>query len=269
MTSADGIERKNHAGLVELHTGVSGADFRCNYVIDRPPVHTKVYSWFRQGVPLIGYVGSANYTQNAFSPSMRETLAEHDAADCFDYFNALIGETIECVSEDAPDLVQIYDNRVAERRQEEVAMAEIQSAVKDSETSVERVELPLLKRNGQMPGRSGLNWGQRPELRREPNQAYLKVPSFVYRTDFFPDIATHFTVATDDEKTFICARAQENGKALHTPLNNSLLGEYFRFRLNVSNGAEVTLAHLQQYGRDTVTFYKIDEETYYMDFSVR
>lgn len=269
MTPADGIEKTNHAGLIDLHRGAVGVDFKCNYVIDRPPVHAKIYSWFRAGQPFIGYVGSANYTQNAFSTSMRETLAEHDPVACFQYFDDLIGETIECTDEDAPDLIAIRESMLAGRRQEQDAIAEIESADGAAVEGAEMVELPILARNGAMPMRSGLNWGQRPEQGREPNQAYLKVPSTVYRTDFFPNIGTHFTVFTDDDKTFVCTRAQANGKGIHTPLNNSLIGEYFRYRLGLPNGSPVTLEDLQHYGRDTVTFYKIDDETYYMDFSVR
>ena len=73
---------------------------------------------------------------------------------------------------------------------------------------------------------------------------------------------------TDDDKVLICTRAQQSGKAIHTPHNNSLIGEYFRNRLGVGNGEPVTLENLIAYGRTDVTFYKIDDETYFMDFSV-
>jgi hypothetical protein len=94
------------------------------------------------------------------------------------------------------------------------------------------------------------------------------LPHTIYRTDFFPAIGVHFTILTDDNRVLICTRAQANGKAIHTPHNNSLIGEYFRNRLGVANGAPVRLQHLINYGRTDVTFYRIDDETYYMDFSV-
>ena len=78
----------------------------------------------------------------------------------------------------------------------------------------------------------------------------------------------HFTINTDDNKTLIATRAQQNGKAIHTPHNNSLIGEYFRMRLGLPNGAFVQKEDLIRYGRTDVDFYKIDDETYYMDFSV-
>jgi len=74
-------------------------------------------------------------------------------------------------------------------------------------------------------------------------------------------------VLTDDNKVMICSRAQQNGKALRTPSNNSEIGIYFRQRLGVPLGDAVQLSDLENYGRTDVCFYKIDDETYFMDFS--
>ena len=64
-------------------------------------------------------------------------------------------------------------------------------------------------------------------------------------------------------------RAQDNGKAIETYGNNSQLGLYFRKRLGLPSGAFVTLIDLKKYGRTDVTFYKIDDENFFMDFSVK
>ena len=61
---------------------------------------------------------------------------------------------------------------------------------------------------------------------------------------------------------------QQNNKAITTPARNSDLGEYFRNRLGLANGDFVTREDLDRYGRTDVIFIKLDEETYYMDFSV-
>jgi hypothetical protein len=78
-----------------------------------------------------------------------------------------------------------------------------------------------------------------------------------------------FTVITDDQKTFICTRAQkgDEGQAIETPQDNSILGRYFRERLGLPSGAFVSTEDLRRYGRMDVTFYKIDDENYYTDFS--
>ncbi|MDP3581453.1 MAG: NgoFVII family restriction endonuclease, partial [Ignavibacteria bacterium] len=135
-------------------------------------------------------------------------------------------------------------------------------------TTLESVTVSLLDRDDNIHRRGGLNWGQRPG--REPNQAYIQLSPAAYRSDFFPTKPAHFTVFTDDNITLICTRAQKNlmGAAIETPHNNSLLGEYFRRRLGLANGAFVNTADLVRYGRTDVAFYKIDEENFYMDFSV-
>ena len=60
---------------------------------------------------------------------------------------------------------------------------------------------------------------------------------------------------------------QQNDKAITTPASNAQLGEYFRNRLGLANGANVHTSDLKAYGRTDVVFYKIDDEQYYMDFS--
>ena len=50
--------------------------------------------------------------------------------------------------------------------------------------------------------------------------------------------------------------------------SNAQLGEYFRRRLKLNNGSYVHAKDLISYGRTDVTFYKIDDEQFYMDFSV-
>ena len=90
----------------------------------------------------------------------------------------------------------------------------------------------------------------------------------VARTDHFPPRGEVFTIITDDDKSLICVRAQDGGKAIHTTQNNSILGMYFRYRLGVPGGSLLSRSHLDSYGRTDIDFYKIDEETYYMDFSV-
>jgi len=52
---------------------------------------------------------------------------------------------------------------------------------------------------------------------------------------------------------------QQNNKAITTPLNNSLIGEYFRNRIGLPNRGYVTRRDLENYGRTDVAFYKLDK----------
>lgn len=110
-----------------------------------------------------------------------------------------------------------------------------------------------------------MNWGQRKG--REPNQAYIPLPSRIAKSGFFPLEKRHFTAITDDHHQLTLRVEQQNNKAITTPVRNSDLEEYFRNRLGLANGAYVTRDDLTRYGRTDVKFVKLDEETFYMDFS--
>lgn len=131
------------------------------------------------------------------------------------------------------------------------------------------VTLPLTtKKAGQLvvPQRSGLNWGQR--YGRNADQAYLSVPSIIQRNGFFPDRGEPFIIECDDGFTMKCVRSQQNGKAIETPSDNSIIGVYFRQRLGIRSGYMVTINHLYTYGRTSVDIYLQNDYRYYLDFSV-
>ncbi len=269
MCPLDGLSVSNHRGFRQMTEEEYPERFQCSYIINSPPVHSKVYAWYRDQDPMQAFTGSANYTQFAFRTARREALADCDAENAYDYFQSLISDTIYCTHLEADNFVRIYqDEQRSIRERQRAEMAGEDEERPPDLVGLPRITVSFLARGGTLPQRSGLNWGQRPELNREPNQAYIRLPSTVYRTDFFPERGIHFTVLTDDGRVLICTRAQENGKAIHTPHNNSLIGEYFRNRLGLSSGETVNTADVQNYGRTDVTFYKIDDETYHMDFSV-
>lgn len=267
MYVQDGIVKNNHISFQELQSDKYDVDFQCRYVVERPPVHSKVYAWFAGKKPVVGYVGSANYTQNAFSNSMREVLYEASPELCRKYYEGLSGDTVMCDADNIEELISVYERRPRGARTEEESEAESEEGIKVE--GLDKVTLTLLDSStGDVPRRSGLNWGQRPEEGRDPAQAYINIPVAMGRTGFFPDRHITFTVITDDNKQLVCVRAQDGGKGLHTTLNNSHMGEYFRNRLGLTRDAYVGIADLQRYGRTDVDFYKIDDETYYLDFSV-
>ncbi len=272
MSPTDGISLSNHSGFQQIVNEEFEQRFQCSYRFNMPPFHTKLYIWQNDNKPYRSFLGSANYTQTAFNgTSQLEVLTECSNEDAIDYFNRLIEGSIYCTNPDSENIIQVYNDRFYRRRARELTETQTTSVTTQAQPDIalfETVTVSFLDRSGNLPQRSGLNWGQRPEEHREPNQAYIRLPANVYRTNFFPPRGVHFTLLTDDNKVLICTRAQDNGKAIHTPHNNSLIGEYFRNRLNVANGEPVLLEHLINYGRTDLTFYRIDEETYFLDFSV-
>lgn len=251
MVKQDGIDSIQHHNLVRLaETTPYGSQVRCRYAVRNSPVHAKVYVWLANRKPVVAFAGSANYTQTGFSEDQREALAPADPQLAYAYYQSIYADTEECQYDDIPNLITIRDN-----------LAGLGTSGLPSFT------LSLLtQRTGEVHDRGGLNWGQRKG--REPNQAYIHVPSKVQKSDFFPTTGVRFTVLTDDHDSFIFVRAQANGKGLHTTQNNSQLGAYIRKRIGVPDGAYVTRQDLEAYGRTNVTFYKIEEDTYFMDFSI-
>ncbi len=268
MCPKDGISISNHSGFKKLVEDDFSGKFECSYVMIPPAVHSKAYVWTRNKIPVFGFAGSANYTQNAFRLKQREVMTACDADTAYSYYQQLINDTIYCTHNEAENFILLYNDNYSKKKQQIVEQEKLEEKIPDHIVGLPSVTVSLLAQDGSLPQRSGLNWGQRPDYKREPNQAYIKLPSTIYHTDFFPTNTIQFTVLTDDGKTIICTRAQQNGKAIHTPQNNSLIGEYFRNRLGLPFGSLVTKDDLLNYGRSDITFYKIDNETYYLDFSI-
>lgn len=197
-----------------------------------------------------------------------EAMEGGNPKECRAYYDSLTPKSIYCTHDDVAESVRIVNDLEYARRRAGVkagAKAKTEEESAGPYAGLPAVNITLLDRNGELPGISGLNWGQREG--REPNQAYIRIPSMIGRLGFFPERAAHFTVLTDDGKVLICTRAQDQGKAIETPHGNSQLGEYFRNRLGLANGSKISKKDLLSYGRTDVKFVKIDDETYAMDFS--
>lgn len=260
MPQVDGISKDLHEGLLNLSKFREEelSSFTCKYIYQGAPVHSKIYIWLKNDKPVIAFAGSANYSQNAFSKKRREYMVQCNHEEAYAYYLELENDSIVCNHGEIEEYVKIYSNNKIDIIQNN-----------NEEVNVPHVTLSLLKKDGQVGHGSGINWGHRKNgTKRELNQAYIPLPSKIAKSNFFPLNKQHFSVITDDRKQLILRVQQQNDKAITTPLNNSQLGEYFRNRMGLENGSFVTLSDFENYGRSDVTFYKIDEDQFYMDFSV-
>jgi hypothetical protein len=264
MTPKEGMVDVQHEGFKKLMDEYPGK-FECSYVmIKRTPCHSKLYIWLKEGVPVEAFIGSANYTNNAFFGYQQEILDECDPVKANDYYESFSGATIYCNHPEVEDAITIME-REQYRKKSGITEEAVGELYIDCQ-GLEHVTFSLLTEKGD-PGNAGgrLNWGQRD--RRNRNEAYLHVPAHIAKSGFFPPKKQQFTVLTDDGKSLICVIAQQGDKGIETPNNNSDLGLYFRERLGLESGAFVTREDLDRYGRTDVTFCKMDNETYYMDYS--
>ncbi len=251
MAIEEGISVSNHIGFKELSTEYHRGNFECSYLLTRPAVHSKAYVWTKQGVPVHAYIGSANYTQTAFFGNKREALEVSNPKQVYDYFHDLQSSSIICSHNDTENLITIVNDRsyVRQRQANQYALFETDLDASPNYSELKSVHLSFLDNTGQLPERSGLNWGHRPEYNRERNQAYIRVPALVARSGFFPPRGRHFTIMTDDGQVIICRIAQDGDKAIESPHNNSIIGLYFRQRMGLPSGCYITIEDLIGYGR--------------------
>ena len=270
MVPHDGIGRGGHNGFQALDAALD--TFNCNYVINSPGVHVKSYIWLRDNTPQIAFTGSGNYSQNAFLDGTVESFAEDNPIDCNKLFNAISANSLSCRDANIETKIKFYEEIYRRRiltsaSEEAIATEETPQVITEN-----CVNLSLLvKATGETHNAGGgLNWGQpssKGRKRGSPDEAYIGIPAPVLKSGFFPLVTRHFTMITDDGQSFDMVVAQMEGKALETPRDNSLLGKYIRNRIGVPLGNFVHKQDLINYGRTDVKICKIDDETYFMDFS--
>lgn len=253
----EGINKGAHESFKELH-GTRYTDkwgnFSCSYLFQPPTLEdNNYYVWLNDERIIKAFEVSGSFTQQYFLHDIKENIKEVDASFAYDIYKKMEKRSIYCTHAEVDEYITFRSS--GERAMEERKIE-----------GIDCVYLSLLERNGETGRRSGLNWGQREG--RNKNEAYIPLPSTIAKLGFFPLNKQHFLVITDDHHTLQLRVEQQNDKAITTPASNALLGEYFRNRLGLYNGAYVTTEDLRKYGRTDVAFYKIDEEQYYMDFSV-
>jgi Predicted HKD family nuclease len=260
MIPQNGLSTIEHEGFKSIIS--SRHDIECSYVMTgRPATHAKTYIWLKSGIPQKAFIGSANYSQNAFFGNQVETMASVDPFLAEEFFQSYSSETAYCNIDEIEDMVNIVSENEFRKR-----IKNMEKNIKDDKNIV---TLSLLTAQSKVGDVSSLNWGQRPK--REPNQAYISIPRSIGKSGFFPPKETIFTVMADDGIIFQCVTAgnkkNEPPKQIETSKDNSELGRYFRNRMNIPLGKKITLDDLNSYGRTNVVFVNLGDGTYYMDFS--
>ncbi|MBR1708795.1 MAG: NgoFVII family restriction endonuclease [Clostridia bacterium] len=256
-TLTNGIDSFTHEAYKLLQGNRSSGNygkFTCCYLYLPPELQRNTYIWLNFDSPQKAFTCSHDFTQAALLRRQSASVSERSAVNSYRQYEATTNRAIFCTHAEVEEYVTITSSHA-------------QALFSNVASQTESVVLPLItKKTGEPGKRSGLNWGQRGKRNR--NQAYIPLPSKIAKSGFFPLNEQHFLVITDDHHTLQLRVEQQNDKAITTPASNAQLGEYFRNRLNLANGAFVTASDLRTYGRTDVTFYKIDDEQYYMDFSV-
>ncbi len=256
-----GMKRKgatDHDAFVDLIKKYP-ENFSGYYFQGKPEIHSKVYAWFNAESPLPGFSGSANYSQFGFFEKRQGNQMLGDSSEeIYKYFKSKVTDSIK------------IENYVPSTEEKIVADPFSGSLLPGQIEWIENdvsVRISLLSRNGELPIKSGLNWGQRPEHNRDPNQAYLSIRQSARKEGFLPETGFTFTLLTDDKQTLDCTVQQEGRKAISTTNDNSEMGVYFRKRLGIPLKKMVYKKDLENYGRTDFLLKKINNETFFLDFS--
>ncbi len=134
------------------------------------------------------------------------------------------------------------------------------------------VFLPLYSIRGDIkhiPEKSGLNQWNASGRPRDPNEIYIPIPAWIHEKfpKFFPPRDVSFQLILPDRKVLSAKVCQDNNKALMTNPNSALGQWLLRDVLNLKEREFLTYDKLQTIGLDTVVVYKIDSETYDIDFT--
>lgn len=261
MATYDGLNETIHEEFKELHGknfGDGHSSFTCSYSYGQP-VHANLYIWIKKGTPYKAYISSACFMQKAFLSNRMELAEKCVPTEAQIIFDKAESNSIFCNHSEVGEYIQFTKYSTLTDIDEKNG-----SVLKGA--GIEHVKLSLLSKSGNTGSRSGLNWGQR--SRRNKNQAYIPLPKEIALSGFFPLNKQQFSAHTDDGHILVLRVEQQGDKAITTPLCNADIGEYFRNRLGLKNGAYVDKVDLLNYGRTDVDFYKIDDEEFYMDFSV-
>lgn len=267
MSGKDGVPRSAVAGYRTVNRQVVHGRIRCRFNTGAP-IHANMYVWCTEQGPSQAFMGSGNYTQSGFNIAgeslwQEEVFVEIDPVSAFDYVVEVSGNSVLIEDPDFEKLVVLTDELVP--GEETSGGLEIRGMDPASRTSYLLPIVQTTKSPGEVhnPG-AGLNWGQRGN--RNPDEAYIPVPSRVRDAGFFPERGVKFQVVTDDGDSFVATVAQQGQKALETPEDNSLFGSYFRRRLGLRPGQVITTKNLDDFGSNAVRLVKISDDLYQMVF---
>lgn len=296
MYKGTGITLAKHQKILETLTRINGItpniQTTCRYIYKDAEVHSKVYTWLRNDIPVAAYAGSANYTINSFRVR-REVLVDCSCKDASEYYNSLLLDTVDCMDPNVASLIKLNNcqfkcNVNWTRNDEDVSAYNYENLNYNElmkKKPIDTLKVSWLMENGEVGTTSGPNWGMRQKpgyfdkngkwtlYKRDPNQAYIPYNKSRQKPGFFPD-RIHpwdkncplFKAVTKNDGVFFMRMAQDNNKALHSAESNALLGKWVRKILGVPFGAPVRLQDFLRYGKTEITFYKFADDVFVMDF---
>ena len=256
MTADGAVSKVGHQQFQRLAGDLFKGRFSCGYLPVECPSHAKIYVWTRAGAPACAWCSSGNYSQSAlYGFRQQEVATPCSPVEAYSIVSKAMEQSVNCLDPRA-DALAFGKHRTRPWPNDSSG----NDGDEDLSGQPRQILSLLAARTGEVGNKSGINWGQRGT--RDPNEAYIHLPAKVCTSGFFPDRGTFFAVRTPDGQVLTCVRAQENGKAIETPLSNSELGVWLRKMAGVTEGSYVTTQQVKAAGLDSLEFIKISDDEY-------
>jgi hypothetical protein len=268
MVSDGGVSQADHDFFSRITAERGNVEVR--YSI-RSEIHSKLYVWGVGDRPTIALTGSANFTWPGLNTPGREILMEvsgNDLASACSYAVRAVRDSVSCL--DAAVMPYVVDGP---------GLASGASVAGVPPAASQSVEISLLNsRTGDVPDRSGINWGCA-EANVHPDDAYLPVTIASIRTSqgMFPPKQSSGNSPVEllwDDGTVMTGYLEGSQeidgrkypKQLASHPEKNILGRYLKRRLGVPAGRKVSLADLDRYGRRSVILSLLGPGRYFVDF---
>lgn len=131
-------------------------------------------------------------------------------------------------------------------------------------------------RDGIVQQQAGLNWGFS-DGHVCLADAYIALTNLFFRTypTFFPPQGSNIVIEWDDGTVIECLLEGTQDilgviypKQISSARDKSILGNYLRSRIGVSNTHRITMMDLNNYGRNNVSVSHLTGNRYYFDFHI-
>ncbi|RYG86700.1 MAG: NgoFVII family restriction endonuclease, partial [Alphaproteobacteria bacterium] len=213
----------------------------------------------------IGVIGSSNMTEHGLSGWVEASMLLVPPHSDLIYEEA---RRLYSGGVDFDALIDTIPTALPTRKTHVVKRDAVVSIPAEPGTELQGIEISLLDDKGQVPARSGLNWGLGLGRKRDRYECYIRFPNSIHETG-------KYVFGSADKETVVEARTHDGrrimlllqgtaykGKGLAKQIStwgdNSDLGEWMvRDCLKVPPSRAVDISDLRKYGRSTVEFYRI------------
>ena len=276
MYGLDGIDKSMHKSFLDEQKACENTEI----LYSKTPIHSKCYVWKSNGKIVSALIGSADFSINGLTKSLKEILVD--------------------VTEDSFDELDKYLESIIANSQKCEAVSDISCSESQNKKAICAMPLYILEKGiPVVPAQSGINWGMA-KLNGSHvniNDAYIRIGSELLEKypNLFPkkqltpsdgaDIARSKHRHNDnieilwDDGTSMCGLLEGSvprtvdgkkelfPKQISTTPSKSILGKYLRQRLCIPEGKAITYEDLEAYGRTSIDVSMSSEGIYLFDFS--